>query len=62
MQYSTRIVEQFESLATGIGDGCCDLQVLQSTDIDVGCRGLESQARGSGNGGCRGDEGDEGST
>jgi len=61
VQDPTRVVEEFESHVTDVGDGSCDLQVLQSIDVDVGCRGLESQARGSGNRGRGGDEGDEGS-
>ena len=62
VQDSTRIVEELESPVTGVGDGYCDLQVLQSTDVDIGCRGLESQAGGSKNRGCSRYEGDEGST
>jgi len=61
VQDPTRIVEELESPFTGVGDGCGDLQILQSTDVDVGCRGLENQARGSGDSGRRGDGGDEGS-
>jgi len=36
VQDSTGVVEEFEGLVTGIDDGRCDLQVLQSVDIDVG--------------------------
>jgi len=35
-QDSTGIVEEFEGLVTGVNNGCCDLQVFQSIDIDVG--------------------------
>ena len=61
-QDSTRIVEELEGTVTGVGDGRCNLQVVQSVDFDVGSRGPEGQARDSG---CRdrgGDEGYEGST
>jgi len=61
VQDSTGIVEKFEGLVTGIGDGRGDLQVLQSVNVDVGGRGLEGQARGSRDGDRRGDQGDEGS-
>ena len=60
-QDSTRIVEEFEGTVTGVGDGRCNLQVLQSIDVDVGGRGLEGQARDSGDRGHGGDEGDKGS-
>lgn len=36
VQDSTRIVEKFDSPITDVGDGCCDFQVLQSNDVDVG--------------------------
>ena len=61
-QNSTGVVEKFEGLVTGVGDGRGDLQVLQSIDIDVGGGGLEGQAGGSRDGDRRGDEGDERST
>jgi len=61
-QDSTGIVEEFEGLVTGVGDGRGDLQVLQSIDINVGSGGLEGQAGGGGDGNRRGDEGDERST
>ena len=62
VQDSTGIVEKFEGLVTGVGDGRGDLQVLQPIDIDVRGRGLEGQARDSGDGNRRGDEDDERST
>jgi len=61
VQNSTGIVEEFESLVTGVDDGCGDLQVLQPIDVDIGGRSLDRQAGGSRDGNCRGDEGDEGS-
>jgi len=36
VQDSTGVVEEFEGLVASIDDGRCDLQVLQSVDIDVG--------------------------
>jgi len=61
IQDSTGIVEKFEGLITGIGDGRGDLQVLQSVNVDVWGRGLEGQAWGSRDGDRKGDQGDEGS-
>ena len=62
VQDSTGIVEEFEGLVTGVGDGRGDLQVLQPIDIGVWGRGLEGQAGGSGDDDRRGDESDERST
>ena len=61
-QDTTRVVEEFEGLVTGISDGRGDLQVLQTIDLDVGDRCLDGQARVSSDGDGRGDESDEGST
>ena len=61
-QDSPGILEESECPITGVCDGSCNLQVLQSIDISVGGRGLEGQARDSGDGDCRGDEGDNVST
>jgi len=36
VQDSTGVVEEFEGLVASVNDGRCDLQVLQSIDIDVG--------------------------
>jgi len=36
VQDSTGVVEEFEGLATGVDNGRCNLQVLQSIDIDPG--------------------------
>ena len=36
VQSTTRVVEEFEGLVTGVGDGRCDPQVLQPVDIGVG--------------------------
>jgi len=36
VQDSTGVVEEFEGLVTGVNNGRCDLQVLQSIDIDAG--------------------------
>jgi len=60
VQGPTGIIEKLEGLVTGVGDGHGDLQVLQSIDIDVGGRGLESQARGSRDDDRRSDEGEKG--
>ena len=45
-QDSTRIVEESEGLIAAVGDGCGDLQVLQSIDVDIEGRGLDGQAQG----------------
>jgi len=64
-QDPTGIVEEFDGPVTSVGDSCGDPQVLQPVDMEVGGRGLDGQARGSGDGGggryCdhRGDESDE---
>ena len=58
-QDSTGIVEEPEGLVTGVGDDRGDLQVLQSIDVGVGGRGLERQARDSGDEDREGSEGDE---
>ena len=42
VQGPTWIIEKLEGLVAGIGDGRDDPQVLQSVDIDVGGRGLDS--------------------
>jgi hypothetical protein len=44
VQDPPRIVEELEGAVTSVGHGRGDLQVLQSIDVDVGGRGLESQA------------------
>jgi len=36
VQDSLGVVEEFEGLVASVDDGRCDLQVLQSIDIDVG--------------------------
>jgi len=36
VQDSTGVIEECEGLVTGVGNGCCDLQVLRSIDIDTG--------------------------
>ena len=59
VQDSTGIIEEFEGLVAGVGDGRSNLQVLQSVDINAVGRGLEGQAGGSGYEGREGDEGDE---
>ena len=46
-QDSTRIVEESEGLIAVVGDGCGDLQVLQSIGVGIGGRGLDGQAGGS---------------
>ena len=43
-QDSTRIVEESEGLIAAVGDGCGDLQVLQSIGVGIGGRGLDGQA------------------
>jgi len=35
VQDSTGVIEEFEGLVTGVDDGRCDLQVLQSINIDT---------------------------
>ena len=62
VQDSTRIVEEFEGLVTGVQDGHCDLQILQSVDLCVGGRGLDGQAGSSISGDCRSDEDNESGT
>lgn len=59
-QDSTRIVEKFKGLVTGVEDGHGNPQVFQSVDLDVGNRGLDGQAGSSADGDHRSDEGDEG--
>lgn len=61
-QDSTGIIEEFQGLGTGVGDGCGDHQVLQSIDLDAGGRGLDGQVGGSRDDEDRGDKGDEEST
>jgi len=46
-QDPTGVVEEFEDLVTGVGDGRGDLQVLQPIDIDAGGQSLDGQAGGS---------------
>ena len=46
-QDSTRIVEKFEDLVASVDDGHGNLQVPQSVDLDIGGRGLDSQAGSS---------------
>lgn len=68
VQDSTRIVEELKGFATSVDDGCGDLQILHSIDVEVGDRGFDGQAGGSGDGGCSGEcddignKGGEGST
>ena len=59
VQDSTGIVEEFQGLVTGVGDGRGDLQVLQPVDVHGRGRGPDGQAGGSRDGDRRGDEGDE---
>lgn len=47
-QNSMGVIEEFEGLLTGVGDGRDDLQAVQPVDVDVGGGGLDSQAGGSG--------------
>ena len=61
-QDSTRIIKEFEGLIAGVDNGRGDLQVLQSVDLDLGGRGLDSQTGSSIDGNCRSDEGDESGT
>ena len=58
-QDPTRVVKKFEGFVTGIGNGCCELQVLQSIDLDVRGRNLNSHTGGGGNGDCRSEDNDE---
>ena len=60
VQDPTGIVEEFQGLVTGVGDGCGHLQVLQPEDIGAEGRGPDGQAGGGRDGDRRGDEGDEG--
>ena len=60
VQDTTRIVEEFEGLVTGVDDGRDDPQVLQSVDIGAEGRGPDGQTGGSRDGDRRGYEGDEG--
>ena len=61
-QDATGIVEEFESLVAGVGNGRGNLQVFQSIDLDVGDRRLDGQSGGSGDGERTGGESNEGST
>ena len=56
------IVEKFEGLIAGVGDGRGDLQVFYTINIGVGDRCFNGEAGGRRNDDGRGDEGDEGST
>ena len=58
-QDSTRVVKEFEGFVTSIGNGCCELQVLQSIDLDVRGRGLNGRTGGGRNGDCRSEDNDE---
>ena len=58
-QNPTGIVEEFQGLVTGVGDGRGDLQVLQSVDIRAEGPGPDSQAGGGRDGDRGGDEGEE---
>ena len=60
VQDPTGIVEEFQGLVTGVGDGRGDLQVLQPVDIGAEGRGPDGQAGGGRDSDRRGDEGDEG--
>ena len=53
------IVEEFKNLVAGVEDGHCDLQVLKSINLDIGGRGLDSQAGSSTGGDGRNDEDSE---
>ena len=60
-QNSTGIVEEFEGPIAGVGDRRGDLQVLQSVNLDVWGRCLDSQPGGGRDCDHGGDEGNEGS-
>ena len=62
VQDSTRIVEEFECLVTGVGNGCGDFQVFQTINFDVRDRGLDGQAGSSTDGDSRSNEGNDNST
>ena len=55
-QDSAGIVDEFEDLVAGVDDGHGNLQVPQSVDLDIGGRGLDSQAGSSTGGDSRNDE------
>ena len=59
VQGTPGVIEEFEGLVTGVGNGRSDPQVLQSIDLGVGGPGPNGQTGGSRDGDRRGDDGDE---